>query len=199
MKRTVLVVLLLSGTLNLVAQREDEDTHNPGLPPNRVYVGSGVGLGFTSGSFNIGLNPEIGYTAAQWIDLGMAFNLNYYSLSGDYNYGVHQTSFNYGGGPVIRIYPVRFLFVQGQYEYNRVDYTLKDQVNGGSTKYTVTSSSILAGIGYAQRIVGQVNFYTVLLLDLNNDANSPYTDSYGSPYPFLRAGFNFYLGSNRKK
>ena len=199
MKRTMLFTLLLFSAFIVNAQEEDTQ-YNPEFPPNRFYVGSGLGLGFTSGAFNVGLNPEVGYSAAPWIDIGMGFNLNYYSISADYNYGVQQTSFNYGGGPLIRLYPVRFLFVQGQYEYNRVNYTLKNELNGGTTtKYSITSSSILAGIGYAQRIVGRANFYTVLLFDLNNDINSPYTDSYGSAYPFLRAGFNFYLGSNRKR
>lgn len=201
MKRSALATILLLSTFSLFAQRNYTYTdEKPPLPPNRVFIGSGLGLGFSSGSFNVGLNPEIGYSATQWLDAGLAFNVNYYSISADYNYGVKQSSFNYGGGPFVRLFPVKFLFVQGQYEHNWVNYTLKNELNGGATsKYTTTSSSVLAGIGYAQRVVGQANFYTVLLFDLGGDKNSPYTDSYGSSYPFIRAGFNFYLKPSRKK
>lgn len=200
MKRSAFLIIFFLLTANIFAQCDNNyDEDRAQLPPNRFYLGTGLGLGFSSGSFNVGLNPELGYSVTQWLDAGIAFNLNYYSLSGDYNYGIQHTSFNYGGGPLIRLFPVKFLFVQGQYEHNWINYTDKYQSDGTTYKSTSSSASILAGIGYAQRIVGQANFYTVLLFDLGNDKNSPYTDSYGSAYPFLRAGFNFYLKPSRKK
>ncbi len=199
MKQLFACCLFLFGALSVSAQDEGEDAIEPskGFNPNKMFVGTALALGFTSGSFSIGANPEIGYSLTKWLDAGLGFNLNYYSISAEYNFGVQQNSFNYGGGPFLRIYPLPFLFVQGQYEYNWVNYTLKDQVNGGSEEFTNSSSSMLIGIGYGSRFVGQSNFYTALLFDVGGDKYSPYTDNYGSAYPFFRAGFNFYLGRKR--
>jgi hypothetical protein len=194
-KKIIVIPFLFFCPLFILAQDEADTYEAPGkgFQKDHLFIGSGLALGIGSGTFNVGANPEVGYSIAKWLDAGLGFNLNYYSISGDYNYGIKQTSFNYGGGPFLRIYPFPFLFIQGLYEHNWIDYTLKYETTGQTDKFTTTSNSILAGIGYSQRVVGQMNFYTVLLFDLGNDANSPYKDSYGSSYPILRAGFNFYL------
>lgn len=200
----IMALVAVISISNVFAQRNSapatytSDEGNKGFKKENIFIGSGLTLGFSSGSFNVGANPEIGYSIAQWLDAGISFNINYFSLSGDYNFGNSQKAFNYGGGPFMRIYPVPFLFIEGEYEHNWIDYTTKLQ-NGTTIKNNSTSSSFLAGIGYSQRIIGQTNFYTALMLDLGNDIHSPYIDSYGSAYPFVRIGFNFYLRPSRKK
>ena len=59
--------------------------------------------------------------------------------------------------------------------------------------------SILAGIGYGQRQIGHGNYYTVLMIDLLNNVNSPYRDAYGGVIPIVRAGFNVYLHPKQRK
>lgn len=166
-------------------------------------MGGSLSLGFGTGYFNIGGNPEIGYSFSEWIDAGIAFNLSYYSTKYyDYNGYSNSTqkSFNYGGGVFARVFPIRNLFLQVQPEYNWSHYTLTDNSTGTSQKSTLTVSapSILAGIGYAQRIVGQSSFYTVLMFDVNKDPNSPYRNYDGSFIPIIRAGFNIYLHPSRR-
>ena len=171
---------------------------------SRVFLGGSINLGFASGTFNVGAVPEIGYSISELLDVGLGLNFNYYTISPEYNGGVRERSFNYGGGPFVRFYPVQFLFLQGQFEQNWIKTNLRDDagsigVPGGTYKLTRSASSILAGIGYTQRIVGQSSFYTAILIDLNNNPNSPYRNGYSNNIiPIIRAGFNFYLKGHRR-
>ncbi len=172
-----------------------------GFKKENIFLGGSLSLGFASNTFSVGATPEIGYSIAQWLDAGLAFNINYASQRADpyYNGNVRQRSFNYGGGVFTRIYPVRFLFVQVQPEENWIKYNFNDYNSGQVYSATTQSSSLLAGIGYTQRIVGQSSFYTVLMVDLLRDPDSPYRDYNNIAYPIIRAGFNFYLRPSRKK
>ncbi|HRI21850.1 MAG TPA: hypothetical protein PLA68_12895, partial [Panacibacter sp.] len=93
-----------------------------GLKKENIFIGGGINLGFAANTFSVGVAPEIGYSIAHWLDAGIAFNINYISQradpSGFYNDNIRLRSFSYGGGPFVRIYPVQFLFLQGQYEGN---------------------------------------------------------------------------------
>ncbi len=185
------------------AQDDNGDNQDPmkgKFRKDNIFLGGSIGAGFSSGSVSIGANPEIGYTIAEWIDAGLGFNLNYSTLSADYNYynpGIRQRAFNYGIGPFVRLYPVHFLFVQGQYEKNWTHYNLRDQSTGDTYSTTTNASSLIGGIGYTQRMVGQGSYYIMVGMDFLRDANSPYIDvnSYGQKRarPIIRAGFNFYL------
>ena len=184
------------------------DSH--GFDQNRLYVGGSLALGFGSYSFNIGGTPEIGYSFNEYIDAGLAFNINYQSLRADPSFSVYvpsinsyssntrQRSFNFGGGPVVRIFPIKQLFIQGQFEHNWINYNYKNMNNNAASTYSTQSSSLLACIGYAQRIVGQTSFYTVIMIDLMTDPYSPYRDYNNAAIPIIRAGFNFYLHPHRK-
>ncbi len=170
-----------------------------GFKQENIFLGGGLNIGFSSGSFGVGLNPEIGYSIAHWLDAGVAVNTSYNTISADYNYGVSQKSFNYGAGVFTRIYPVPFLFLQIQPEHNWSNNTLRDPYTDISQKINFQSNSVLAGIGYSNRSVGQGNFYTVIMIDLLSDKNSPYRDGYNRILPVIRAGFNFYLKPSKKK
>lgn len=170
-----------------------------GFHQENIFLGGGLNLGIASGSFGVGINPEIGYTIAPWLDAGIAINANYSTINADYNYGYSQKSFNYGAGVFTRIYPIQFLFLQVQPEHNWSNNTLKDPYTQISQKINFQTNSLLAGIGYSNRIVGQGNFYTVIMIDLLSDINSPYRDGYNRIIPVIRAGFNFYLKPSKKK
>jgi hypothetical protein len=170
--------------------------------PGRIFLGGSIALGVGNYSFNIGATPEVGYSFNDWLDAGVAVNINYQSIRADpyYNNNTRQRSFNYGGGPFLRVYPLKFLFFQGQLEHNWEHYSYQDMNSGAASipSFNIQSNSFLAGIGYSQRIVGQSSFYTVLMIDLLTDQYSPYRDYNNSAIPILRAGFNFYLHSGRK-
>lgn len=164
-----------------------------------IFLGGSINLGFATGVFQIGANPEIGYSLAKFWDAGIVTNLIYSSLNADYNGGVQQTSFNYGAGLFTRVYPIDFMFAQAQAEHNWISYRLKDEFTGSKFNQTLQSNSILLGIGYGRRVIGQSGFYTTLLFDVTKSINSPYIDSYGNSLPILRGGFTMYLKSRSER
>jgi hypothetical protein len=201
MKKVFLIILTLITIQSLKAQNNDysDDNNKGGFKKENVFLGGSLSLGFGSGTFAIGGNPEIGYSIAQWLDGGLVFNINYYSQT-LYNYypgqDLKSTSFNYGGGIFLRGYPVPFLFLQLQPEHNWISYT--DKFNDQTQKNTYSANSLLASIGYGQRIVGQGSYFFSIGLDLLTNKYSPYLDGYGHPYPIIRGGFDIYLKPSRK-
>ena len=218
-----LIMFLVFATISLSAFSQEEDA--PKRPSkeeekghfrrDNVFIGGGVGLGFSSNSygnnFNFGLTPEIGYSFTNWLDMGVSINLNYYS----YNYSdriggtTKQRSFNYGGGVFLRAYPLQEFFVQVLPEYNFISTKLTNTSNNAVLRLNQKAASYLVGIGYGRRIVGQSGFYTALMIDLGEDPSSPYRqislDSYGNPsgntyaIPVIRAGFTYYLRPKKQK
>ncbi len=133
----------------------------------------------------------------------MGFNLIYTSIASNTYYNPSNTKlrqFNYGGGPFFRVYPVSFLFLQGQLEKNWTKVTIKEDIY--SYKQTVNATSLIAGIGYTQREVGQGGYYFLIGLDLLKQAYSPYVseNSVGQlvAQPIIRGGFNFYLRPSKQ-
>jgi hypothetical protein len=195
MKKTILSLLLLAGISNvLFAQKEKEEEEKGGWKSDHLFLGTGLNLGFSNG-FIIGLNPEVGYSINKFIDAGIATNLTYITQRSLYA----NSSIRYlavGGGPFVRIWPVNMIFVGGQYEYNSISESQKtDGVITG--KFKAKANSLLLGLGYGSRTIGQSQFYTSIMIDALNDINSPYRDQYGRVLPVFRTGFIFYLG--RKK
>ncbi|HWB24525.1 MAG TPA: hypothetical protein VG738_03550 [Chitinophagaceae bacterium] len=201
------MVLLIS---NAFAQRTPPPTYSGGdkdddggISDDRWFAGGSLALGFGSNTFNVGGNPELGYSVSQWLDAGVTLNLNYTSQRADpyyyYNQDTRYRSFNYGGGVFARVYPVRFLFVQLQPELNWIHYSAKDYANNLSYSNTVSAASLIAGVGYTQRMVGEGSYFLMVGLDLLDNANSPYRDSYTrAQLPIIRAGFDFYFHSRKK-
>ncbi|MEN9524846.1 MAG: hypothetical protein RLZZ256_230, partial [Bacteroidota bacterium] len=106
---------------------------------------------------------------------------------------LRQTLF--GGGGFARIYPVRFLFVQGQVERNPIQQTFIP-VAGVKEKISVGASSTLIGGGYTsgrQGRGGRPFYYLAVMFDIGGDINSPYTDAYGRTIPIVRGGLQIPL------
>jgi hypothetical protein len=189
------------------AAKEGLDTR--GFKPERMFYGAAFNLGFSAGgwggtNFNIGANPEIGYSFTKWFDAGVSFNLNYFSyrlsdFSGDYK----QNSFNYGAGVFARIYPIQELFITALPEYNFINSRVQFENNGPNFKIKEQAFSMLAGIGYGRRFIGESGFYTAIMFDLANSPSSPYitTGPTGDlmKLPIFRAGFTMYLKPKSQK
>lgn len=172
-----------------------------GFRKQNLFIGGGLDLGFGSYNFNIGVNPEIGYSLNRWLDVGAVVNFQYNSVSADpslnYNNDVGSKEFIYGGGVFGRAYVLPFLFLTAQPEFNWTSIT---QTPGGTQDHqhlNVNAPSLLLGIGYGRRVVGESGFYIALLFDALDNANSPYNDAFGHPLPVLRAGFDIYLFQHR--
>lgn len=194
MKRSIVLLMFGLFTLTAIGQREEEE--KGGWKTNHLFIGSGLNLGFSNG-FIIGLNPEVGYSINRFIDAGIATNITYVTQRSQFS----NSSLRYlamGAGPFVRIWPARMIFIGGQYEYNAI--TVKEIESGVTVaKEKANAGSLLVGLGYGTRMIGQSQFYTSIMIDALNDINSPYRDQYGRVLPVFRTGFLFYLGQRNER
>lgn len=197
MKKILAALLLIS---TAAAAQQEQLPFERGFKKQNIFSGGSLNLGASSGSFTVGAIPEIGYSVAEWLDAGLVFNLNYQSFSARYNNGFKSNNFNYGAGGFVRLYPLRFLFFQAQPEHNWTTIRERDVYNTNTLQvYHMQSTSFLTGVGYSSRVIGQTNFYLLLMIDLMTDINSPYRNYGNQATPVVRTGFNFYLHPARKK
>ncbi|MEQ1796371.1 MAG: hypothetical protein ABL872_00395 [Lacibacter sp.] len=188
MKKIILLFSLSFIILSSSFAQEEEKER--GFKKEQLFLGSGINLGFFNG-FIIGLNPEVGYSLNRFIDVGVSTNVNYITQN-EYNAPITYRQFVVGGGPFVRIWPVNMLFLGGQFEYNNITYSIKN--NGTVTKQPGYSApSILVGGGYGNRMIGQSQFYTSIMVDVLRDPNSPYIDNFGRLQPVFRTTFLFYI------
>jgi hypothetical protein len=176
----------------------------PHQKSKNIYFGGGIIASFGSAGNAYGINPEIGFSPSEHFDIGVGLNMSYNVLNADYSAtGTKQTVWNYGGGPLVRYYPVDMFFIQGQYEFNAANWRINDPNSSGNIiKENYSASSLIGAIGYSNRIVGNMSFYSMIGMDFLNSVYSPYrgydyTDAGGNihtkPLPIFRVGFNFYL------
>jgi hypothetical protein len=206
MIRKVVIALCL-GIVSLVGMAQDrmpnrmntysDEGPGTGFSKENLFLGGSLGLGFGSYNFNVGVNPEIGFSLNRWLDVGAVVNFDYNSVRADpnliYNDNVSSKQFTYGGGVFGRAYVLPFLFLTAQPEFNWTNITQKDMTYGGTYKQNANAPSLLLGLGYGRRVIGQSGFYIALMFDAISNVNSPYNDVYGHPLPVLRAGFDIYL------
>lgn len=190
----ILLVLLILISFNLYAQDKED---NKKYDPQNWFLGGSMSLGFGGGyysSFQVGIHPHYGYTLASWIDAAAVANFEYSSSKDEYSNRYHNTI--YGLGLFTRIYPVKFLFLQIEPEYNFIASKFIPGA-GSSAKQTVSAPSLLLGAGYVTSRSDKNSFtYLSVLFDVLNDVNSPYTSQNNTPIPLIRAGIN--IGLNRK-
>ena len=144
------------------------------------------------------------------MDAGISLNFLYNGSRDYYEFDdkINQTVI--GPGVFTRLYPLKFLFVQGQFEHNF--NTLKYIPAPGSLrpedKVKVDANTLLLGGGFAQgRQPGSNSFfYFSVLVDVLKNVNSPYVNVDYDPVtgkqrvtmvPIIRAGVNIGLFQGR--
>ena len=102
-----------------------------------------------------------------------------------------------GPGAFVRVFPVRFLFVQAQYERSFISqkYIPDPSFNQPTQKETLGANSVFVGGGFAsgRSADNKTFFYISVLWDINKDPNSPYIDNLNRAVPLIRTGFNIAL------
>ncbi len=193
-KPIVPLVFSLLCAINLSAQKENKNTYDP----SNWFTGGSISLALGNGSFNAGLHPHYGYTIAKWVDAAAVANFEYQSQRDIYNNKYRTTV--YGAGVFTRIYPVHFLFLQAQPEYNFIAQKYIPYNTGASNKKAnLHAPSLLLGGGYTTSRSDKNSFsYLSILIDVVKDKNSPYIDGYGNLLPIIRAGINIGLNRRRK-
>jgi len=212
MKSLVLASFMFVLSVSAMAQHRnpqvntytDEDAGNvTGFNRSNMFVGGTLNIGYNGYDFNVGGSPEVGYSLNKWFDVGALININYTSERADptgyFNDNTRYRSFNYGAGVFGRFYPLPFLFLQVEPEYNIVNYSSTPMPAGITSRYQTQAPSFLGGIGYGRRMVGQSSFYLLLMFDVLGDHSSPYVNPYNyAPLPIIKAGFDVYLHPRRK-
>ena len=192
MKRVFVLVCLFVFGLTSIVVAQKEEGEKKGFKKENLFTGGSVSLAFYNNTFLVGASPVLGYSLANWIDAGIVVNYNYTAYRDVSYYGANDKLREsvYGGGAFLKLYPVRFLFVQAQAEHNfiRQKYI---PVIGASQIFKYEANSYLVGGGYTTGRYGRGGepfFYLAILFDLSNDKNSPYTDAYGRTIPIIRGG-----------
>ncbi len=196
MKRLTALALFLFVSLLVHAQQTEEQEAEKTPFQENLFTGGSLNLAFYSNTFMMGGSPVLGYSVTNWLDAGGVVNYTYTSYrdyNGRLNDKLRQTML--GGGAFLRLYPVRFLFVQAQVEQNSIRQKFIP-VGGVVEKISVSAPSTLIGGGYTtgrQGRRGNPFFYLAILFDVAGDINSPYTDSYGRAIPIVRGGLQIPL------
>lgn len=198
--KQVLSFIILFVALNLNAQITTIQTTKIMEPERPWMIGGGLVLGGGSGSFQIGINPEMVKSYNDYIDLGVISNIFYSSFRtteiSSTNEKFRKMQFGLGG--FARLWPVNEFFLQVQPEYN---WTWAKQVNvvsNSSNKVSVSATSVLAGIGYGKRTENGFSYFSIML-DLINSQQSPYGMGQLRPQPIFRAGFGLPIRITKKK
>jgi hypothetical protein len=190
MKKIISFIVFFFSCLFLFAQEEELSKRE------KTFIGSGINLGFFNG-FIIGLNPEIGYSANRFVDMGVATNFSYITQR-FINSPQTDRLLIVGGGPYIRFWPVQMIFLGSQFEYNYISFSSKsgsEVFNRGNT----SAPSVLLGGGYGNRFIGGSQFYTSVMVDVLGNPKSPYVDQFNRKQLVFRTAFLFYLRPKNQK
>jgi hypothetical protein len=137
------------------------------LNPQPVFLGGGIILGGGSGSFQVGLNPELVKSYNKYIDLGLALNLYYATyrsnaaITGE-SYKSNNSQIGLGG--FMRVWPIEQFFLQIQPEYNWTFTNARNFTQGTAGSSSVSAPSVLAGIGYGKRNEDGFSYFSVILV-----------------------------------
>ena len=196
--KLIIAALFICFSIHSSAQQNDVEESKGKFKQENIFLGTSLNLGIANRSFNLGLNPEIGYSVTKWLDAGVSLNINYFSQNASDYSNIRFRNFNYGGGTFLRVWPLNFLHFQIQPEYNWINSSQKNVSTGQTGSYNYNAGSLLVGVGYGTHNVGSQYSYVTLMIDVLQNINSPYRDQYNDPLPVFRAGFGIYLKPRRR-
>ena len=164
-------------------------------PQHYFEVGGAISLGFDAGEFLVGGNPYVAYMITPWIDAGVVGNFQYYSINANASYALGYGGGTYhntlvGGGVFARVFPIHWLFIQVQPEYN--DIWWKQSLDGQTTSNgTYGETSFLVGGGLRFGAPGAKTWgFAAVLFDVGGSTLSPYNGPGGYILPVFRFGIN---------
>jgi hypothetical protein len=204
MKMTRIILLIVVTSISMCASAQDKEDRNSSFKKENIFTGGTLNLSFGNNITALGLSPFFGYSINKYVDVAASVGVNYLSQR-DYSFynsndKLRQTI--YGPGAFVRVFPLKFLFFQSQYEYNLIRYKYIPAPNSGFTseKRKLDASSMLLGGGFASGRDASNNtyYYFSILWDVANSINSPYKDNLQRAIPIIRAGYNIALFQGRR-
>jgi hypothetical protein len=201
MKKIIVSAILFCSIIITVSAQDEKQEKEKGFKKENLFTGGSVTASFFTGGTILGANPVFGYQLANWVDAGVAFNYTYQGRRDIYTFNDKLRQHVFGPGVFTRLYPVRFLFAQGQFEHNFTSLKYTDDF--GNVKWHTDANSLLLGAGIAQGRQRGSNsfFYISVLFDVLKNPNSPYVNNVYNGnvlvrtdiVPIVRAGINIAL------
>lgn len=196
-----------------VKENEEKEVRT-GFKKENLFTGGGIQLSFSNSTFVVGASPVLGYSINKWIDAGIVVNFTYYSnrhltyyspgTGLYYNSDDKLKQTNFGPGAFVKVYPLKFLFVQAQGEMNFISQKLIYANNYPTEKDNYQVPSLLLGAGYCsgRENVGDLFYYISIAFDVLKDKNSPYVEQISNGkvnvLPIIRAGLQIPLFQGRR-
>lgn len=203
--KKLIIVLLFAAVSNFSFAQDDE--HTKFFKKENVFTGGTLNASFGNLYTALGISPFIGYSFNKYIDFAINTGINYQSER-DVSYvgsGDKLRFTSYGPGAFIRLFPVKFLFAQGQYEFNflRTKYIPFGGASSGvgieKYKYDAHSFLVGGGISNGKDFPYQKSYYYFSIMwDIAKAPHSPYKDNLDRSVPIFRAGYNIALFQGKK-
>lgn len=168
MKVIIVIISILLGFQGLTAQEQEKEK-----PENRLLIGGGLGLQFGTITY-IEVSPRIGYQITDHFSAGLGGTYSYFRdrrLSRDYSTDM------WGARIFLQhdIYEDIFAYAEAEYmSYEGYD------MNNNITR--IGSENILLGGGYKQWVSRNAYVYLMLLYNINETIETPYSN------PVFRTG-----------
>ncbi len=181
---SIISLILLSSNYEIKAQAQDLGDISPtptkdkkkGFDASRLVVGGILGAQFGSATF-IEVSPNIGYMFTDNFLAGIGLRYQYFEQ--DFQFYKYKSN-TYGGGVFGQYYFLENFIAHLEYELLNLN-----DLNNPEERANVTS--IFVGGGY-RSMMGSRSFFSILLLyNLNETFNTPYTN------PIIRIGFGLGL------
>lgn len=204
--KNIVCALVLMGSFQLpvlAQEKTDETADEPRrktFKKENLFTGGSVNASFFNGTTSFGINPHFGYSINKFVDVALSMNVSYISQRDNQFNGDKLRQNVLGPGAFVRIFPVKFLFAQAQYEHSfiRYKYIYPSGSAQPSEKQRFEANSLLVGAGYTNGREGGNNFYYVsVLFDVLRQPNSPYTDNNNRVIPVFKVGYNIGLFGRR--
>lgn len=199
MKTKSIALFSLLLFVGFALQAQDDEEVEKGFKKENLFMGGTVNVSFGNQLTALGVSPFFGYSVNRFVDVAASVGVNYISqrdISG-YNANDKLRQTIYGPGAFVRLFPVNFLFVQGQYEFNLIKYKYIPAPNSGQNveKINYDAHSFLVGPGFAsgRNKENKSYYYISVLWDVAKAPYSPYKDNINRAVPVIRAGYNIAL------
>ncbi len=205
MKKVTCVIVLSVISFCAIAQYDKDEEENKKIKfkKENLFTGGSVTVSFFNGGTVLGISPYFGYSLTRFFDVAVSANVNYTSVRDINSLGDKARQTVIGPGAFVRLYPVKFLFAQAQYERNfikeKYSYPSSSGLPSEITRYS--APSFLVGGGYCNGRfgTGDLFYYFSVLWDVKKDARSPYVDGLNRTVPVVRAGLNIPLFQNKDR
>lgn len=208
MKKIILVLALSAIVTGTMAQdekkeKDEKDTKKKTFKKENLFLGGSLTASFFNGGTVLGISPYFGYSINKYVDVAASLGFSYTSQRDYFEYGDKVRQTVYGPGAFVRLFPVKFLFAQAQYEHNFIKLKYIPASNGTYLPSTnkIDANSVLVGGGYTSGRGDGTNtfYYLSIMWDVSRVAESPYVDGLGRNFPIIKAGYNIGLFQGKRR